>query len=99
MYSRCLSDSQTQFQKYKPHLAEHIRTCSDKPSVAFSEAQKYQHEVRPDWKQIKLEKVHQSKYLLRLVVLKSCRIDGHHFVAQVYAASQPEGGVTSNWEC
>jgi len=45
------------FQKYKPHLAEHIRTCSDKPSVAFSEAQKYQHEVRPDWKQIKLEKM------------------------------------------
>lgn len=47
----------TQFQKFRPEIAEHIRTYSDKPSVAFSEARQYQDEVRSDWNQMKIEKV------------------------------------------
>jgi hypothetical protein len=35
---------------HKPNLAEHIRTCDARPSKAFSEARRYQAEVRPDWK-------------------------------------------------
>ncbi|EED83245.1 predicted protein [Postia placenta Mad-698-R] len=33
------------FQKHRPLLAEHIRTCSDRPSVAFSEARRFQSEM------------------------------------------------------
>jgi hypothetical protein len=51
----------TQFQKYRPKIAEHIRTYSDKPSVAFSESRQYQGDVRPDWHQVKIEKVHLSR--------------------------------------
>lgn len=46
-----------QFQNHRPNLAEHIRTCSERPSVAFSEARRFQPEVRPDWKQVNIEKV------------------------------------------
>jgi len=35
---------------HKPNLAEHIRTCDRRPSKAFSEARRFQAEVRPDWK-------------------------------------------------
>ncbi|KAG5720518.1 Swarming motility protein ybiA [Termitomyces sp. T112] len=42
------------FQDHKPDLAEHIRTCSERPSVAFSEARRFQPEVRPDWKEMDL---------------------------------------------
>lgn len=45
------------FQKFRPEIAEHIRTYSDKPSVAFSEARQYQDEVRSDWNQMKIEKM------------------------------------------
>lgn len=41
------------FQSFKfthrPGLAEHIRTCSSRPSDAFSEARRFAMEVRPDW--------------------------------------------------
>ncbi|OBZ66185.1 Swarming motility protein YbiA [Grifola frondosa] len=42
------------FQAHRPLLAEHIRTCSDRPSMAFSEARRFQPEVRPDWKQVNI---------------------------------------------
>ncbi|GLB39194.1 putative protein with domain of unknown function (DUF1768) [Lyophyllum shimeji] len=45
------------FYHHKPHLAEHIRTCSDKPSVAFAEARRYHQEVRPDWHQVNVQKM------------------------------------------
>ncbi|KAF5367741.1 hypothetical protein D9758_009881 [Tetrapyrgos nigripes] len=49
------------FQSFKanhrPGLAEHIRTCSERPSVAFSEARRFQPEVRPDWKSVNIEKM------------------------------------------
>jgi len=35
---------------HKPGLMEHIRTCDPRPSVAFTEARRFAHEVRPDWK-------------------------------------------------
>jgi len=34
---------------HRPDLAEHIRTYSDRPSAAFSEARRFAPEVRPDW--------------------------------------------------
>jgi len=41
------------FQSFKfthrPNLAEHIRTCSFRPSTAFSEARRFAPEVREDW--------------------------------------------------
>jgi predicted NAD-dependent protein-ADP-ribosyltransferase YbiA (DUF1768 family) len=46
-----------QFQAHRPSLAEHIRTCSERPSVAFSEARRFQPEVRADWKKVNIEMV------------------------------------------
>ena len=46
-----------QFQAHRPNLAEHIRTCSERPSVAFSEARRFQPEVRSDWKKVNIEMV------------------------------------------
>ncbi|KAJ3732656.1 hypothetical protein DFJ43DRAFT_1154051 [Lentinula guzmanii] len=43
-------------------IAEHIRTCSERPSIAFSEARKFQSEVRPDWKKINVEKMDVTLY-------------------------------------
>ncbi|KIJ98117.1 hypothetical protein K443DRAFT_104412 [Laccaria amethystina LaAM-08-1] len=48
------------FQKHRPNLAEHIRTCSERPSVAFSEARRFQPEVRIDWKQVNIEKMDEA---------------------------------------
>ncbi|KAL4069195.1 hypothetical protein J3A83DRAFT_4095497 [Scleroderma citrinum] len=50
------------FQAFKfidshPRLAEHIRTCSDKPMVAFDEAHKFQSSVRKDWSHVHIEKM------------------------------------------
>ncbi|KAJ2917349.1 hypothetical protein MD484_g3081, partial [Candolleomyces efflorescens] len=42
------------FHDHRPGLAEHIRTCSERPSVAFSEARRFQPEVRPDWMQVNI---------------------------------------------
>ncbi|KAK7006220.1 DUF1768 domain-containing protein [Favolaschia claudopus] len=43
------------FQPHRPNLAEHIRTCSEHPSVAFSEARRFQPEVRSDWKDVNIQ--------------------------------------------
>ncbi|KAJ7471407.1 hypothetical protein B0H11DRAFT_1730053 [Mycena galericulata] len=43
------------FQPHRPKLAEHIRTCSERPSVAFSEARRFQPEVRSDWKDVNIQ--------------------------------------------
>ncbi|KAJ7300734.1 hypothetical protein DFH08DRAFT_725061 [Mycena albidolilacea] len=43
------------FQPHRPRLAEHIRTCSERPSVAFSEARRFQPEVRSDWKDVNIQ--------------------------------------------
>ncbi|KAF5370434.1 hypothetical protein D9615_009749 [Tricholomella constricta] len=48
------------FQKHRPNIAEHIRTCSERPSVAFSEARRFQPEVRPDWKKVNIAKVRRT---------------------------------------
>ncbi|KAI0695390.1 hypothetical protein BC835DRAFT_954760 [Cytidiella melzeri] len=48
------------FQRHQPGLAEHIRTCSEWPSMAFSEARRFQPEVRPDWKVVNLEKMDET---------------------------------------
>ncbi|KAG6865433.1 hypothetical protein C0991_002594 [Blastosporella zonata] len=45
------------FQEHRPDLAEHIRTCSERPSVAFSEARRFQPEVRRDWKDVNIAKM------------------------------------------
>ncbi|KAF8067882.1 hypothetical protein FPV67DRAFT_1494080 [Lyophyllum atratum] len=45
------------FHDHKPYLAEHIRKCSSKPSVAFAEARRYQQDVRPDWPHVNMEKM------------------------------------------
>ena len=40
---------------HRPQLAEHIRTCSLRPSVAFSEARRFAPEVREDWSSVSIE--------------------------------------------
>ncbi|KZT01543.1 DUF1768-domain-containing protein, partial [Laetiporus sulphureus 93-53] len=45
------------FQRRWPGLAEHIRTCSDRPSVAFSEARRFQPQVRSDWLEVNIGKM------------------------------------------
>lgn len=46
-----------QFFEHRPLLAEHIRTCSKWPSDAFSEAHRFQSEVRSDWQSVKVQMV------------------------------------------
>lgn len=46
-----------QFQNHRPDLAEHIRTFSEKPSVALSEARRFRSEVRRDWEKVNIRKV------------------------------------------
>jgi predicted NAD-dependent protein-ADP-ribosyltransferase YbiA (DUF1768 family) len=43
--------------EHRPNLAEHIRTCSERPSVAFAEARRFAPEVRPDWMEANIAKV------------------------------------------
>jgi ribA/ribD-fused uncharacterized protein len=50
------------FQGHRPDIAEYIRTCGPRPSVAFSEARRYQASVRPDWKSINVEKMDETIY-------------------------------------
>ncbi|KAI6137098.1 hypothetical protein F5141DRAFT_1209417 [Pisolithus sp. B1] len=40
-----------------PHIAERIRTCSEKPMVAFDEAHMHQGLVRADWSHIHIDKM------------------------------------------
>ncbi|KAK0194012.1 hypothetical protein F5146DRAFT_415204 [Armillaria mellea] len=49
--------------EHRPSLAKHIRTCSERPSVAFSEARRFQPEVRADWKAVNISKMEVSLYL------------------------------------
>ena len=51
------TDPKPQFQEHRPLLAEHIRLFSDKPSVALSEARRFEPEQRKDWKDINIAKV------------------------------------------
>jgi len=46
--------------EHRPNLAEHIRTCSERPSVAFSEARRFDPEVRPDWKHVNIQKMDEA---------------------------------------
>jgi len=48
------------FQGHRPDVAEHIRTCSERPSVAFSEARRFQADVRPDWMQVNIQKMDET---------------------------------------
>ncbi|KAF9001576.1 hypothetical protein BDQ17DRAFT_1358450 [Cyathus striatus] len=48
------------FQEHRPNLAEHIRTCSERPSVAFSEARRFQPEVRRDWMKVNVQKMDET---------------------------------------
>ncbi|KAI0784007.1 hypothetical protein BC629DRAFT_1272313, partial [Irpex lacteus] len=48
------------FQEHRPGLAEHIRTCSEWPSMAFSEARRFQPEVRHDWKDVNIQKMDEA---------------------------------------
>ncbi|KZP04322.1 DUF1768-domain-containing protein [Athelia psychrophila] len=48
------------FQDHRPNLAEHIRTCSDRPSVAFAQARRFQPEVRPDWMKVNIQKMDET---------------------------------------
>ncbi|KAF8343524.1 hypothetical protein F5887DRAFT_289245 [Amanita rubescens] len=48
------------FHDHRPGLAEHIRTCSERPSAAFSEARRFQPEVRPDWLNINIQKMEEA---------------------------------------
>ncbi|THH08918.1 hypothetical protein EW145_g2386 [Phellinidium pouzarii] len=43
------------FQQHRPLLAEHIRTFSERPAVALSEARRFQPEVRSDWMDVNVE--------------------------------------------
>ncbi|KAK1231542.1 hypothetical protein PQX77_005334 [Marasmius sp. AFHP31] len=43
--------------EHKPALVEHIRTFSERPSDAFSEARRLQNEVRSDWLDVNIEKM------------------------------------------
>ncbi|KAK0236142.1 hypothetical protein EDD85DRAFT_631094 [Armillaria nabsnona] len=49
--------------EHRPSLAKHIRTCSERPSVAFSEARRFQPEVRADWKAVNISKMEVALYL------------------------------------
>ncbi|KAK7682516.1 hypothetical protein QCA50_014316 [Cerrena zonata] len=51
------------FQGFRPKLAEHIRTCSDRPSMAFSEARRFQPEVRSDWKDVNIQAMDKALFL------------------------------------
>lgn len=52
------------FQEHRPGLAEHIRLCcTERPSVAMSEARRFQPEVRPDWLSMNIEKMDKTLYL------------------------------------
>jgi len=48
------------FQEHRPLLAEHIRLFSDRPSVALSEARRFQPEVRKDWMAVNKEKMDET---------------------------------------
>ena len=72
---------------HRPLLAEHIRTVSDNPKKAFSEARRFQPEVRKDWKEVNILKVRPSFLFLSNLGLGSDRhIDGTGFAAKIRTA-------------
>jgi len=48
------------FLGHRPDIAERIRTCSSRPSVAFSEARRFHSEVRSDWMRINIDKMSET---------------------------------------
>ena len=64
-----------QFLGRKPLIAEHIRTCSKRPSDAFSEAHRFQSEVRNDWQHVKIEKVCFNQASCRLKLTRKSKMD------------------------
>ena len=86
-----------QFQAHRPNLAEHIRTCSERPSVAFSEARRFQPEVRADWKKVNIEMVwFVVLYSVWTDFLKKWCIDGWGFISQIYTTFRPPSRTTWN---
>ncbi|KAI5997815.1 hypothetical protein F5J12DRAFT_850517 [Pisolithus orientalis] len=80
------------FQAFKfidahPHIAERIRTCSEKPVVAFDEAHKYQGLVRADWSHVHIDKVFHVFHGTNPVTIF---IDGNGTQAQVHAARRSQ---------
>ncbi|KAJ3902766.1 hypothetical protein F5879DRAFT_804812 [Lentinula edodes] len=51
------------FIDYRPLIADHIRTFSDLPRIARTEAHKLQAEQRVDWKEVEIEKMELMLYL------------------------------------
>ncbi|KAH8827662.1 hypothetical protein DL96DRAFT_1108001 [Flagelloscypha sp. PMI_526] len=45
------------FWGFRNDLAEHIRTCSQRPSVALSEARRFSSDVRRDWRSVNIQKM------------------------------------------
>ncbi|KAH8100871.1 hypothetical protein BXZ70DRAFT_907037 [Cristinia sonorae] len=45
------------FEKHRPDLAEHIRTCSSNPHTAIAEARRFANDVRSDWRSVNGRKV------------------------------------------
>ncbi|KAI6024988.1 hypothetical protein PISMIDRAFT_673224 [Pisolithus microcarpus 441] len=50
------------FQSFKftddhPEIAERVRNCGERPMLAFEEAHRHQAWVRPDWRQVNVEKM------------------------------------------
>ncbi|KAH7910202.1 hypothetical protein BJ138DRAFT_1153451 [Hygrophoropsis aurantiaca] len=43
------------FLDHRPELAEHIRTCSDRPRMVFDETHRFNPEVRPDWLKVRVQ--------------------------------------------
>ncbi|KAH7929045.1 DUF1768-domain-containing protein [Leucogyrophana mollusca] len=43
------------FLEHRPELAEHIRTCSDRPRMVFDETHRFNPEVRPDWLKVRIQ--------------------------------------------
>jgi len=48
------------FQEHRPGLAEHIRRCCPRPRDAFSEARRFQPEVRADWVKVNIQKMDET---------------------------------------
>ncbi|KAJ3888168.1 hypothetical protein GG344DRAFT_54217 [Lentinula edodes] len=51
------------FIDHNPHLAEHIRICSDLPRVALIEAHRLHEKQRSDWREVNVEKMELTLYL------------------------------------
>jgi len=50
------------FQDHEPEISEHIRTFSDRPRVALTEARRYAAEVRADWRDVNISKMDEALF-------------------------------------